>query len=128
MIKKDEFTQKELVLTCEKEEFGKYQKEEEEDILTKEEIEELTKLHEEAMCPTQNEEDWMLQIVIMKERKNLANKYMPHLSDYKLEDICELCSRYFYQKGNLQTHMKLVHNEKNITTKGTDNSSRRLAF
>ena len=43
----------------------------EEEGLTLEEINELTKLHDEAMAPNEEEEDWMMLITIKKERKNL---------------------------------------------------------
>ena len=73
----------------------------EEEGLTIEEVDELTKLHEEAMAPSQEEEDWLLLIMIKEERNNLANKYFPRLSNYTIEDTCKVCNRYFYKKGNL---------------------------
>ena len=77
--------------------------------LTLEEWEELETLHELEMLPSQEEEDWLLMIIIKEERKTLAKKYLPRLSNYKIEDICQICKRYFYTKGNLDTHMKKVH-------------------
>ena len=77
--------------------------------LTLEEREELEILHEVEMLPSQEEEDWMLTINIKDERKHLASKYLPQMSNYKIEDICEICKRYFYKKGNIETHMKEVH-------------------
>ena len=85
--------------------------EEREDQLTPEEMFELTQLHEEAMIPTQEEEDWMLLIDIKKERKVLAHLYWPNQAHYKIEDICDICNRLFYQKGSITTHIKKVHSE-----------------
>ena len=84
---------------------------EEEEDLTLEEREELEALHEEEMALTQEEEDWMLIAIIKKERNILAKKYLPVLENYKVEDICDICERYFYRKGNLETHIKKVHIE-----------------
>ena len=64
-----------------------------EDRLTPEEMLELTQLHEEAMIPTQEEEDWMLLIDIKKERKFLAHLYWPNQVHYKIEDICDICKK-----------------------------------
>ena len=61
-----------------------YQHEEEEENLTIEEIMELSKLHDEAMAPTEEEEDWMNIVIIKEERKNLKNKYLPQLCNYKV--------------------------------------------
>ena len=82
-----------------------------EEDLTQEEMIELTKLHEEAMVPIQEEEDWMLLIEIKNGRKMLADRYFPQLSNYKIEDICKICNRYFYHKGNIKSHMEQVHKE-----------------
>ena len=87
----------------------KYQEDKVVEGLTLEEREELEILHEVEMLPSQEEEDWMLTINIKDERKNLASKYLPRLSNYKIEDICVICNRYFYKKGNIETHMKEVH-------------------
>ena len=87
----------------------KYQEDKVLEGLTLEEWEELEILHEVEMLPSQEEEDWMLKINIKEERKNLASKYLPWLSNYKIEDICVICKRYFYKKGNIETHMKEVH-------------------
>ena len=89
----------------------------EEEGLTVEEQEELTRLHEEAMEPSQVEEDWMLLVMIKEERKSLANKYLPKLANYKIEDICEVCDRYFYKEGNLKSHMERVHMTETKTKK-----------
>ena len=85
--------------------------EEREDRLTPEEMFELTQLHEEAMIPTQEEEDWMLLIDLKKERKVLAHLYWPNQAHYKIEDICNICNRLFYKKGSIKTHIKKVHSE-----------------
>ena len=65
---------------------------EREDLLTQVEMFELTILHEKAMSPTQEEEDWMLLINIKKQRKDLANLYWPDPAKYKIEDICDICN------------------------------------
>ena len=33
------------------------------------------------------------------------------MSNYKVEDICDICDRYFYKKGSLEAHIKNVHIE-----------------
>ena len=73
--------------------------------LTEKEMAELTLLHDEAMATSQVEEDWMLLTIIKEERKNLSRKYFHQFSNYKPEDICDLCNQYFYDKGNLQKHI-----------------------
>ena len=67
------------------------------------------------MEPSQAEEDWMLTVMIKEERKTLAKKYLPQLANYKIEDTCEVCNRYFYQKGNIKSHMEKVHKKEKIT-------------
>ena len=89
----------------------------EEEGFTENEIKELTKLHEEAMAPSQEEKDWMLLAMIKVERKTLANKYLPQLSNYKVEDTCDICHRYFYTKGNLQSHIERVHKDETFSHK-----------
>ena len=91
--------------------------EEREDQLTPREMFELTQLHEEAMIPTQEEEDWMMFVEIKKEVKILAHLYWPDQSQYKIEDICDICKRLFYKKGSILAHMETVHSEGVITQK-----------
>ena len=47
-----------------------------EESLTLEEFMEVTKLHDEAMAPTEEEVDWMLLVTIKEERKSLKSKYL----------------------------------------------------
>ena len=68
---------------------------EEESELTLEELNVLTQLYEEDMAPSQEESDWMLLIEIKKDRQILGSKYFPFQSDYKVEDKCDICNRYF---------------------------------
>ena len=91
--------------------------EEREDQLNPKEMFELTQLHEEAMTPTQEEEDWMLLIDIKKERKVLAHLYWPDQAHNKIEDICDICNRLFYKKGSIKTHIQKVHSEGPIIQK-----------
>lgn len=109
------------------EDWNEYQEGKEEEGLTMEEQEELEILHEEEMAPTQEEEDFMLLAIIKEERAILAKKYLPVLSNYKVEDICKICDRYFYKKGNLELHIRNVHFEEKNTFKVICHSSRRLA-
>ena len=37
--------------------------------------------------------------------------YLPRMEDYKLEDMCNICNRYFYKKGNLESHIRKVHGQ-----------------
>ena len=78
---------------------SKYQEDDIFEDLTMEEREELETLHQEEMEPTQEEEDWMLLTAIKEERNDLAKKYLPIMSNYEVKDICDICERYFLQKG-----------------------------
>ena len=53
----------------------------------------------------------MLLIEIKNERKMLGDRYFPQISNYKIEDIFEICNRYFYNKGNTKSHMEQVHKQ-----------------
>ena len=81
------------------------------ELLTEEKEVELTMLHQEEMAPSQKEMNWMLQTKVKNERKILASKYFPKKSDYKIEEICEICNRYFYTKGNIKMHMVKEHSQ-----------------
>ena len=71
-------------------------------------LEELTELHEDPMMPSREEEDWMLLLSLKYERRELANKYFV---SYKEEEICDICNRYFFNKGSILEHMKIVHQQ-----------------
>ena len=53
----------------------------------------------------------MLLTAIKEARNDLAKKYLPIMSNYIVEDICDICHRYFYKKGSLEAHIKNVHIE-----------------
>ena len=75
-----------------------------EDGPTVEEEKWMIKNYEEAMAPSQEEEDWMMLEEIKKEL---------HLKKYRIfvvpEDVCDVCERKFFKKGSLGVHMMKEH-------------------
>ena len=74
-----------------------------EEEFTHEELKELEKLHEEAIFPSQEEEDWMLMEQIKEE--------LTTLEKYRVKDVCPVCYRMFFKKGSFQKHMQEIHNK-----------------
>ena len=81
------------------------------EVLTMDEIIELTKLHKDEMEPSQEEINWMLMTEIRNDRKILASQYFPSQSNYKIEETCDICNICFYSQGNIKNHMFKEHSQ-----------------